>query len=63
MVYCVTKMVQLKIGSLNVRGLGNKIKRRTVLNYFKHKCLDIIFIQEVHCTAKLIKLWQAEWGS
>ena len=58
-----TDASQRGLGTLNVRGLGNRIKRRTILNYFKNKNLDIACMQEVHCSAKLTKLWQTEWGS
>ena len=53
---------KLKLGSLNVRGLGNKIKRHSLFTYFKNKNLDIVFMQEVHCNAKCCKMWKNEWG-
>ena len=46
-----------------MRGLGNKIKRKVIFNYFKDKNLDIIFIQESHCTSKNIHMFEAEWGA
>ena len=57
------KSFKCNIGSLNVRGLGNKLKRKVLFNYFKDKNLDIIFIQESHCTAKNKHLFEAEWGT
>ena len=46
-----------------MRGLGNRLKRKAIFNYLKHKQLDVIFLQEVHCVKSKIALWQTEWGS
>ena len=51
-----------KIGSLNVRGLGNKIKRKAIFQYLRDKQLDIVFIQESHITNSTVEDWQNEWG-
>ena len=32
-------------------------------NYFRDRSLDVIFMQESHCTNKTAKLWEQEWGS
>ena len=45
-----------------MRGLGNKIKWRSVYQYLKDKNLDIIFLQETHASKKTVKIWQNEWG-
>ena len=58
-----TASFKLKIGSLNVRGLGNRIKRRSIFNYLRDKKLDIIFLQETHSSRKTAELWQNEWCS
>ena len=47
---------------MNVRGLGNRIKRKAVFQYLNDKLLDITFMQEVHCNKKLAKMWQQESG-
>ena len=46
-----------------MRGLGNRVKRTCVFNYFRDKQLDIIFMQEVHCKRNTSIIWQQEWGS
>ena len=56
-------LFKFNIGTLNVRGLGNNLKRKTLFNYFRHKELDIIFLQEVHCNNKAARLWQKQWGN
>ena len=38
----------LKISSINVRGLGNQHKRRDVMKYLKDMNYDIIFLQDTH---------------
>ena len=43
--------------------MGNRIKRKAMYNYFKDHQLDIVFMQEVHCTKKTSKLWEQEWGN
>ncbi len=54
---------QLKIATLNVRGLKNNKKRYTIVNNFKLRKLDIISLQETHfsCNADKISL-DAQWG-
>ena len=54
---------KLKILSLNVRGLRNVKKRRTLFNSFKSKDFDIICLQETYLTNKEINKIQNEWGS
>ena len=56
-----TIQFRFNIGTLNVCGLGNRIKRCSIFNYFRDKNLDVIFVQETHCTRKTKKLWQSEW--
>ena len=52
----------LKIASLNVNGLNNIKKRKSIFNEFKTKKYDVIFLQETHSTNKTEKLWELEWG-
>ena len=54
---------KIRIGSLNVRGLGNRLKRKAIFNYLRDKDLDVIFLQETHTCKKNIKLYETEWGS
>ena len=47
--------------SLNVQGLQNHTKRRTIFEYYRKRC-DILCLQETHSEEKTCKLWAAEWG-
>ena len=42
--------MDLKICSLNVRGLGDKLKRRKTFNWLRRKSYSICMLQEVHCS-------------
>ena len=55
-------MEALKLSSLNVRGLGEVLKRKEIFNWHRSKKLSICMLQEVHCTENNIHLWTAEWG-
>ena len=54
--------MDLKIGSINVRGIGDKVKRREIFNWLRSKSMSIYFIQEAHCTKDSINDWRPEWG-
>ena len=54
--------MNLQIASLNVRGIGDKQKRREMFNWLKAKNISIYFLQEVHCTENTTSFWKAEWG-
>ena len=56
-------MSGLKIITCNVRGLGDKNKRRQILNHVRTLKADIVFMQETHCTKNKRKLWRNEWGN
>ena len=55
-------MADLKIASMNVRGIGNNNKRRETFNWLRNKQQSIIFLQEVHCMESTIDTWRSEWG-
>lgn len=54
---------QLQITSLNVRGLGDKTKRRQLFHWLKQYHEGVIFLQETHSTATTEQQWEKEWGS
>ena len=54
--------MDLKICSLNVRGLGDKLKRREMFNWLRRKNHSIFMPQEVHCSENTMSLWAVEWG-
>ena len=49
--------------SLNVRGIGDEFKRRSIFHWL-HKCHQgIVFLQETHSSIQTEKMWRSEWGS
>ena len=56
-------MKQMKVLSLNVRGLHEGIKRRKVFRFLKRNKPNICMLQETHCTPEVQKIWEAEWGN
>jgi len=54
--------MNLKIASLNVRGIGNNTKRREVFNWLRSKNFSIYMLQEAHCSENTRDIWTSEWG-
>ena len=53
----------LTIVSLNVRGVSNFKKRRTIFTWCREKNADVIFfLQETHSNKATENQWQREWG-
>ena len=52
-------MSDIKIASLNCRGLNRKLKRRTI--FHKCSCFDIVCLQETYITDEVEKEWKNEW--
>ena len=52
----------LKIGSLNVRGLGDRLKRRQLLFDWLRRKKFSIYVLQVHCSEIAIPVWSVEWG-
>ena len=51
-----------RIGSLNVNGIRNKIKREKIFYYLEQKSYDIIYLQETHCLNDAeASLWAKSW--
>ena len=53
--------MSLKLHSLNVRGLQNGIKRKTIFDWIKDKYYGICLLQETHSTESLESQWNKEW--
>ena len=51
--------MDLKIASLNVRGIVDNKKRREILRTKKY---SMYMLQEVHCSNDMTDIWCAEWG-
>ena len=54
--------MNLKLGSINVRGLGDRFKRRETFNWMRFKKMSIYFLPETHCMENNQHNWKAEWG-
>ena len=53
-------MDNLKVLSLNTRGMRDGIKRRRIFRYLKREKPDVCFLQETHSEKN--HLWESEWG-
>jgi len=54
-------MADCEILSLNVRGVGNRLKRLKTINWLQSSSANIIFIQETHSQPGNEKMWENEW--
>ena len=56
-------MVNLRIYSFNVRGIGEGLKRRTIFRHLKSKYPNGIYLlQETHSSSNTEQKWRMEWG-
>ena len=55
--------MNIKLCSLNVRGLRNKDKREKMFCWLKDQQYDIILLQETHSTSDIKNQWMDEWGN
>ena len=56
-------MADLKLLSLNVKGISNFKKRKTIFTWCKKRAPDVIFLQETHSVKETESLWRHQWGS
>ena len=54
--------LDVRICSLNVRGLRNPLKRRCLFNWIRDSEFQLILLQETHSTPDLERYWFHEWG-
>ena len=54
--------MSISVISANVRGLGNKEKRRAIFEFYRKRA-DIICLQETHSTKDCEMIWRNEWGA
>ena len=52
LIFNQTKMSNITVSSLNVRGLGNNEKRREVFQWLRKKNFSIYMLQEAHNAPK-----------
>ena len=55
-------LTDLNLISLNVRGLRDRGKRKSILEWCKHKKGDILFFQETYSTPEVETRWKSELG-
>ena len=55
-------MSTLKFLTLNVRGLRNQGKRRSIFSYLKKQKANVYLLQETFSNPKDERIWLAEWG-
>ena len=48
--------------SLNVRGLRNRLKRRSIFCFLKDQNCDVFFLQETCSEPNDENIWKSEWG-
>ena len=53
---------QLKIISLNCRGLGNTVKRQDIFSWLATEHADIILLKDTHWDANTAQQSQQEWN-
>lgn len=51
----------LKIISLNVRGICDSTKRKSIFIFCRRKNADLVLLQETHSSDKDVKFWKAQW--
>ena len=54
--------IDVRICSLNVRGLRNALKRRCLFNWIRDSDYQLILLQETHSTPDIERFWCNEWG-
>ena len=54
-------VMDLKICPLNVRDLGERLKRRETFNWLREKKFSIYLLQETHCSENTTTTWSSEW--
>ena len=52
----------LKFVSLNVKGISNFHKRKTIYTWCRKKNADFFFLQETHSKKEVETQWKNEWG-
>jgi len=54
--------VKFKSVSLNVKGVSNFKKQRTIYTWCRSRKAEIIFLQETHSKKEIEFQWKNEWG-
>ena len=59
----VPSALDLSLLTLNVRGLNNCKKRRSLFDRFRKQKPDLVLLQETHSRENVVKEWDNEWGN
>ncbi len=54
--------MSLSVLSLNVRGIRDLLKRKTIFLFFKKFKCDFYLIQETHSSLSDYNFWKSQWG-
>ena len=57
----MSKNINFKLVSLNVRGIRSFEKRKAVLNWLYKSQADICFLQETYSTPEVVNIWKTQW--
>ena len=55
-------MSNITVGSLNVRGLNNKLKRSSLYHKIRMLKYTVFFMQEIYSSQHIESIWGSEWG-
>ena len=55
------QLFTFRIISINVRGLGDRVKRRAIFDYYRSRA-EIVCLQETHSISDMEQIWRSEWG-
>jgi exonuclease III len=56
-------VISISIATININGLRDDKKRRTFFDWLISKKINVICVQETHCTFSEIESWQNLWKS
>ena len=56
-------MNELRICTMNCRGLGDYRKRRDVFHYLRRSNFNIYLLQDIHCQKKMENIFRNAWGT
>lgn len=54
--------LDFKVLSLNVRGMNDEKKRKSIFRWVKKNRIDVCFLQETYCTTNVENIWKNQWG-
>ena len=59
----ITKIMEVRMLSINCQGLASVSKRVDVFNYLKSKSCQIYCLQDIHSTAATENFIRCQWGN